>query len=109
MNKNKMRTFLEIIYNCPLLLLVIITSFVYVFFFDETGILKIDKSIAVFQMDQTGVFAEKKSEGMEKDNINATKIERDSDDETEGELEKTEKMWMMGEKMQEYARQKETK
>lgn len=49
MNKNKMRVCLEILYNCPFVLLVIVTSFLFVLFFDETGVLKIDKSIAVFQ------------------------------------------------------------
>lgn len=50
MNRNKMNTCLEIIYNCPFLLLVIITSLVFILFFDEKGILKTDKNIAVMQM-----------------------------------------------------------
>lgn len=51
MNKEKMRTCLEIIYNCPFVLLVVITSFVFVLFFDERGVLKTDKTIAAFQME----------------------------------------------------------
>ncbi len=35
MDKNKMRTFLEIIYNCPFILLVLFTSLVFLLFFDE--------------------------------------------------------------------------
>ncbi len=49
MNRNKIEICLEIIYNCPFLLLVMITSLVFVLFFDEKGVLKTDKSITVFQ------------------------------------------------------------
>lgn len=37
MNRIKLRTFLEIIYNCPFILLVVFTSLIFVLFFDETG------------------------------------------------------------------------
>ena len=37
MRKIKMRSFLEIIYNCPFILLVIFTSLIFLLFFDETG------------------------------------------------------------------------
>lgn len=87
MNKNKMRTFLEIIYNCPFLLLVIITSFVYVLFFDETGILKIDKEIAVLQMlDGDGLAAKMDGEAGQTDK-NTKKTERDFDGTEEKEKE----------------------
>lgn len=46
MNKNKIKTFLEIIYNCPVLLLVLITSLVILPFSDEINILGIDKTVA---------------------------------------------------------------
>lgn len=37
MNRIKMRTFLEIIYNCPFVLLVVFTSLIFVLFFDGEG------------------------------------------------------------------------
>lgn len=37
MNKMKMRTFLEIIYNCPFILLVVFTSLIFALFFDGEG------------------------------------------------------------------------
>lgn len=33
-----MKTFLEIIYNCPFLLLLIASGFLFALFFDETGV-----------------------------------------------------------------------
>lgn len=75
MIKNKMRTFLEIIYNCPFVLLVIITSIVYLSFFDETGILSLDKSIAVFRMYESDVFtSEKEDEPVKNDENTSEKI-----------------------------------
>lgn len=44
-----MRTFLEIIYNCPFILLVIFTSLVFLLFFDETGNRRNIQDIAVLQ------------------------------------------------------------
>ena len=49
MDRNKMRTFLEIIYNCPFILLVIFTSLVFLMFFDETGNRRNIQDIAVLQ------------------------------------------------------------
>lgn len=64
MNRNKIEICLEIIYNCPFLLLVMITSLVFVLFFDETGVLKTDKSITVFQPENQGeAKAEEGNEG----------------------------------------------
>lgn len=75
MIKNKMRTFLEIIYNCPFVLLVIITSIVYLSFFDETGILSLDKSIAAFRMYESDVFtSEKEDEPVKNDENTSEKI-----------------------------------
>ena len=37
MDRNKMRTFLEIIYNCPFILLIVFTSLAFVTFFDVLG------------------------------------------------------------------------
>ena len=89
MNKNKMRTFLEIIYNCPFLLLVIITSLVYVLLFDETGILKIDKDIAVFHMYDEGVLTAKREDNAGENSDNTLKNEQNFDAETVGEKEET--------------------
>ncbi len=64
MNRNKIETCLEIIYNCPFLLLVMITSLVFVLFFDEKGVLKTDKSITVFQPEnQEEAKADEENEG----------------------------------------------
>lgn len=87
MNKNKMRTLLEIIYNCPFLLLVIITSIVFALFFDETGALKIDKDIAVFHMYDDGLFTAKKEDDTEKRDKNTLKNDQSFDDEEEREKE----------------------
>lgn len=64
MNRNKIEICLEIIYNCPFLLLVMITSLVFVLFFDEKGVLKTDKSITVFQPEnQEEAMADEENEG----------------------------------------------
>ncbi len=64
MNRNKIEICLEIIYNCPFLLLVMITSLVFVLFFDEKGVLKTDKSITVFQPEnQEEAKADEENEG----------------------------------------------
>ncbi len=64
MNRNKIETCLEIIYNCPFLLLVMITSIVFVLFFDETGKLKTNKSVTVLQLEnQEKAKAEEENEG----------------------------------------------
>lgn len=89
MNKNKMRTFLEIIYNCPFLLLVIITSLVYVLFFDETGILKIDKDMAVFHMYDEGVLTAKREDNAGENGNNTLKNEQNFDAGTVEEKEET--------------------
>lgn len=79
MNENKLRTFLEIIYNCPFVLLVIITSVVFVFFFDETGALKIDKSIAAFHMENWGGSMEKEGEEINLSDRETSEKEQNSD------------------------------
>lgn len=79
MNENKLRTFLEIIYNCPFVLLVIITSVVFVLFFDETGALKIDKSIAAFHMENWGGGMEKEGEEINLSDRETSEKEQNSD------------------------------
>ena len=50
MNRNKIRTFLEIIYNCPFVLLVIFTSVVFLIFFDGTEGREDGKNVAALRM-----------------------------------------------------------
>ena len=50
MDRNKMRTFLEIIYNCPFILLVLFTSLVFVFLFDGAGNRRDTRELSVLQM-----------------------------------------------------------
>lgn len=93
MNKNKMRTFLEIIYNCPFVLLVIITSLVYIFLFDETGTLKTDKNIAVLHMEDEALSIAERQGKTEKIDINTIKNIFNFDRKTEGAgEEETEKL-----------------
>lgn len=49
MNGNKMKYFLEIIYNCPFILLVLLTSLLVIPFFDKIEGFENDKKIAVFR------------------------------------------------------------
>lgn len=58
-----MRTFLEIIYNCPFILLVVFTSLVFVTFFDGEGNRRNGQELAVFQLFGDG---EKAGDGEEK-------------------------------------------
>lgn len=83
MSKKRIRTILEIIYNCPFLLLVIITSCIYVLAIDETGILKTEKDIAVFHMLDQDVFTAKEGEKSENIDKNTLKNKSDSDGMTE--------------------------
>lgn len=64
MNGNKMRTFLEIIYNCPFILLVIFTSIAFSLFFDESGLRKSEHNMAVSQMMEDGVKAGAEAESL---------------------------------------------
>lgn len=93
MIKNKMRIFLEIIYNCPFVLLVIITSIVYLSFFDETGVLSLDKSIAAFRMYESDVFtSEKEDEPVKNDENTSEKIlniEREAEEQKEEAIKDT--------------------
>ena len=45
-----MRTFLEIIYNCPFILLIVFTSLAFVTFFDGEGNRRTGQELAVFQL-----------------------------------------------------------
>ena len=55
MNGNKVKYILEIIYNCPFILLILLTSFLAIPFFDRMGVCENDKKIAVFRSDDEGV------------------------------------------------------
>lgn len=50
MNRNKIRTFLEIIYNCPFILLVIFTSVVFLIFFDGAERREDGQNVAALRM-----------------------------------------------------------
>ena len=50
MSEKRMRTFLEIIYNCPFILLVIFTGIIFSLFFDETGKRKNEQEAALSQL-----------------------------------------------------------
>ena len=58
MNNNKMRTCLEIAYNCPFLLLIFSTSFLFFIYSGVSYGRNDDKSIAVMQMDTAGEMKE---------------------------------------------------
>lgn len=58
MNRIRMRTFLEIIYNCPFILLVAFTSFIFVLFFDGEGNRRDVHEIAVSRLLDEGGMAE---------------------------------------------------
>lgn len=58
MNGNRMRTFVEIIYNCPFILLVIFTSLLFALFFDGEGNRKSEHNIAALQLITEGVKAD---------------------------------------------------
>lgn len=55
MNNIKVRNVLEIIYNCPFILLVVFTSLIFCLFFDETGNRRNEQDAAVFQLFEEGV------------------------------------------------------
>ena len=58
MNNNKLRTCLEIAYNCPFLLLIFSTSFLFFIYSGTSYGRDDDKSIAVMQIDTTGEMKE---------------------------------------------------
>ena len=87
MNRNKMKTFLEIIYNCPFLLLLIASGFLFALFFDETGVFNIDKSIAAFRMQNEVETAAIKEENTQNFDGEAFAEELHSDNGTEEETE----------------------
>ena len=58
MNRIRVRTFLEIIYNCPFILLVVFTSFIFVLFFDGEGNRRDVHEIAVSRLLDEGGMAE---------------------------------------------------
>lgn len=58
MNNNKMRTYLEIAYNCPFLLLIFSTSFLFFIYTGVSNARDNEKNIAVIQMDAEGDMTE---------------------------------------------------
>ncbi len=80
MNRNKLRTFLEIIYNCPFILLVIFTSSVFFLFFDGAERLKSEQDMAVLQLIEEGI----KTGSGEDDLVNRNGILGKKDQKDEG-------------------------
>lgn len=68
MDRNKMRTFLEIIYNCPFILLVTFTSLAFLLLFDETGNRRNIQDIAVLQFIGEGMTSGAEDGGQENRN-----------------------------------------
>lgn len=71
MSEKRMRTFLEIIYNCPFILLVIFTGIIFSLFFDETGKRKNEQEAALSQLVVEG---ERADDLPEKDEIELENI-----------------------------------
>lgn len=71
MSEKRMRTFLEIIYNCPFILLVIFTGIIFSLFFDETGKRKNEQEAALSQLVVEG---ERADDLLEKDEIELENI-----------------------------------
>lgn len=106
MNKNKTKTYLEIAYNCPFLLLVISTSLLFWIFFGIAGIRDNDKIVAAMHLDSTGLFLVENVADDEKNIEKTLIIERDSDniildEETEISQSKDEKLENAGTRKEE--------
>lgn len=88
MSGNKMRTFLEIIYNCPFILLVIFTSLVFVLFFDGKGNRRDVQDITVSHMIEERI--DRGTEEVKLTEAGSIKKEKkqNTDHDTEQELEK---------------------
>lgn len=79
MDKITWKNILEIIYNCPFILLVIATSLVFVFLFDGNGERRDVKNVAVFRQETEGNRVKKEDDNLfEEDEITADKT-RDID------------------------------
>ena len=76
MNNNKIRTCLEIAYNCPFLLLIFSTSFLFFIYSGVSIEHNNDKNIAVIQMDTTGKIPEEYGGTDEKKDENTHEIEQ---------------------------------
>ena len=88
MNNNKIRTCLEIAYNCPFLLLIFSTSFLFFIYSGVSNGRDTDQSIAAIQMDVEGEIPEEYDDTDDVTNENTNKIE--SDIEEDESLEETE-------------------
>ena len=79
MNNNKMRTCLEIAYNCPFLLLIFSTSFLFFIYSGVSYGRDSDKSVATIQMDAEGEILENYDGTENENNEKTNKIEQDID------------------------------
>lgn len=80
MNNNKMRNCLEIVYNCPFLLLIFSTSFLFFIYSGVSTERDNDKNMAVIQMDAAGEIPEEYGRTDDNNNGNETETERDIED-----------------------------
>lgn len=91
MNRIKMRTFLEIIYNCPFILLVVFTSLIFVLLFDGEGKRRDIHEMAVLRLLDE---AEKAKPGREnetkKDGVTFAKEQKKDNENRKKSAEKTE-------------------
>lgn len=85
MNRIKLRTFLEIIYNCPFILLVVFTSLIFILFFDETGNRKNVNEIAVSSLLGEGEKVEAGTGNATKENEITFSEEHKTENESGGE------------------------
>ncbi|MDE7231550.1 MAG: hypothetical protein K2N37_00525, partial [Lachnospiraceae bacterium] len=85
MNNNKMRTCLEIVYNCPFLLLVFSTSFLFFIYSGVSTERDDDKNIAVVQMDVAGEMPEDHGYTDDENNEKLDELEQNIDNEVSAE------------------------
>ncbi len=88
MNSNKLRTFLEIMYNCPFILLVIFTSIIFGVLFDGDGNRRAVHAMADSRLVQEGVNAGEGDENLGEESGIEINGKRDLDDSVKRETEK---------------------
>lgn len=79
MNENKIKYIFEIIYNCPFILLLIVTGLLAIPLSDRMGILDNDKKIAVFQMADQDEKAEAGRQNESKKDLKSTDDEQNNE------------------------------
>lgn len=85
MDHKKRKKYLEIVYNCPFILLVLFTSFIAMFLSDEIGVHANGKNIAVSRMEKAAQEEAEEAENEEDKNVNKIKKEQYTKNENEAE------------------------